>query len=210
MSRVRGAHDVERGYGRNLWVAEGPDTAHVRMVQASAHGVHARILDPSRWPRRSLPPMGREKAVQEHKRGKRVRIRRVGCAPTLSRWIRAFKPKGKNRGGHAAILVACRQKAAEARETLAELVGERAGRWVSSQMQVGVKSDERPVVLRKARPCDLERPIAVTATRWTSWLDLSGICLMRRQTGEGEMKKEDDRTNRLWRVWLLPRLRSRA
>jgi len=96
----------------------------------------------------------REKAVQEHKRGKRVRriSEELGVPrTTLSRWIRAFKTKeARIAAAMRAILVACRQRAAEARETLAELVG-RASRALGFKAKCKLVSSRTNVLLCYAK-----------------------------------------------------------
>ena len=144
------------GYGRNLWVIEGPDTAGVRIVRAKcprcarSHSLIPSVLAP----RIPYPQWIREKAVQEHKRGKRVReISRALGVPrtTLGRWIRAFKAKeARIAAAMRAILVACRQKATEARETLAELV-ERAGRALGFAAKCRLVSSQANVLLCYAK-----------------------------------------------------------
>jgi transposase-like protein len=144
------------GYGRNLWVAEGPDTAHVRMVRAECpRCARSHSLIPSALaPRSPYPQWVREKAVQEHKRGKRVRriSEELGVPrTTLSRWIRAFKTKeARIAAAMRAILVACRQRAAEARETLAELVG-RASRALGFKAKCKLVSSRTNVLLCYAK-----------------------------------------------------------
>lgn len=144
------------GYGRNLWVAEGPDTAHVRMVRAECpRCARSHSLIPSALaPRSPYPQWVREKAVQEHKRGKRVRriSEELGVPrTTLGRWIRTFKTKeARIAAAMRAILVACRQKAAEARETLAELVG-RASRALGFKAKCKLVSSRTNVLLCYAK-----------------------------------------------------------
>ena len=113
------------------------------------------FLDPfSAGPAESLPQWVREKAVQEHKRGKRVRriSEELGVPrTTLSRWIRAFKTKeARIAAAMRAILVACRQRAAEARETLAELV-ERASRALGFKAKCRLVSSQTNVLLCYAK-----------------------------------------------------------
>ena len=151
-----GPMTLRGGYGRNLWVAEGPDTAHVRMVRAECpRCARSHSLIPSALaPRSPYPQWVREKAVQEHKRGKRVRriSEELGVPrTTLSRWIRAFKTKeARIAAAMRAILVACRQRAAEARETLAELVG-RASRVLGFKAKCKLVSSRTNVLLCYAK-----------------------------------------------------------
>lgn len=143
-------------YGRNLWVAGGPDTAGVRIVRAKcprcarSHSLIPSVLAP----RSPYPQWIREKAVQEHKRGKRVReiSRELGVPrTTLGRWIRTFKAKeARIAAAMRAILVACRQKAAEAREALAELV-ERASRALGFKAECRLVSSQTNVLLCYAK-----------------------------------------------------------
>jgi len=105
-------------------------------------------------PRSPYPQWVREKAVQEHKRGKRVRriSEELGVPrTTLGRWIRTFKTKeARIAAAMRAILVACRQKAAEARETLAELVG-RASRALGFKAKCKLVSSRTNVLLCYAK-----------------------------------------------------------
>ncbi len=63
--------------GRNVWVAEDPGTARIRMVRAecSACGCSHSLIPSTLAPRSLYLQWIREKAVQEHKRGKRVKAR---------------------------------------------------------------------------------------------------------------------------------------
>ncbi len=92
--------------------------------------------------------------MQEHKRGKRVRriSEELGVPrTTLGRWIRTFKTKeARIAAAMRAILVACRQRAAEARETLAELVG-RASRVLGFKAKCKLVSSRTNVLLCYAK-----------------------------------------------------------